>query len=228
MIWMKKPGVLIIVVMLLSACGSKTTEIDGVEKIEGQAGNLEADREQLRADFADDALSPALQLVVGTLILEETDLVVDAELAATLLPYWKLYSTLLGSDSTAPEELTGLINEIQGLMTDEQINYIVGLELTQESMGTLIDELGIMVNLRPEGSSAGDGSGTNRPEGMPEGTRPGGGQGGGPGGADGMDPELMATMQARRAEEGGALGTNRMIRPLIEQLISLLEGKFSS
>lgn len=226
--WMKKLGLLVIVVLMLSACGSKTTEVHGVENIEGQAGNIEADREQLRVDFADNALSPALQLVVGTLILEETDLVVDAELAATLVPYWKLYSTLLDSDSTAPEELTGLIKEIQGLMTDEQINYIVGLELTQESMGTLIDELGIMANLRSEGSSASDGTGTNRPEGMPEGTRPGGGQGGGPGGADGMDPELMATMQARRAEEGGAFGTNRMIRPLIEQLISMLEGKSSS
>lgn len=223
--WMKKLGVLIIVVLLLSACGSKTTEVDGEDNIDGKAGNTEADRERLSMDFADDALSPALQLVVGTLILEETDLVIDAELAETLLPYWKLYISLLDSDSTAPEELTGLINEIEGLMTTEQINYIAGMELTQESMGSLIGELGILANLRQEGSGESDGTRPNRPEGMPEGTRPGGGEGGGPGGADGIDPELMATMQARRAEEGGSLGANRMIRPLIDALIGMLEGK---
>jgi hypothetical protein len=225
--WMKKLSVLIIVVLLLSACGSNTTDVDvgGEDTIEGQAGNTEADRERLSMDLADDALSPALQLVVGTLILEETDLAVDIELAKTLLPYWKLYVSLLDSDSSAPEELTGLINEIEGLMTTEQIKYIAGLELTQESMGTLIDEMGILANLRQDGSSEGDGTSPNRPEGMPEGTRPGGGQGGGPGGADGMDPELMATMQARRAEEGGSLGANRMIRPLIDALIEMLEGK---
>lgn len=225
MIWMKKLGVLIIVVLLLSACGSKTTEVVGEENIEGQAGNSEADRERLSMDFDDDALSPALQLVVGTLILEDTDLAVDAELAETLLPYWKLYVSLLDSDSTAPEELTGLINEIEGLMTTEQIKNIVGLELTQENMGTLVSELGILANLRQDGSSEGDGTRPNRPEGMPDGTRPGGGQGGGLGGTEGMDPELMATMQARRAEEGGSLGENRMIRPLIDALIEMLEGK---
>jgi len=150
-------------------------------------------------------------------MLEETDLALDAEMATTLIPYWKLYTTLTESDSTALEELDALVNEIEGLMTTDQINYIVGLELTQESMLTIIEELGIMEDLR---TGEGDGTGANRPEGMPEGTRPGGGQG--RSGAEGVDPELMATMQASRAEEGGA-GTNRMIKPLIVQLISQLE-----
>lgn len=222
--WMKKLGVLFIVVLLLSACGSKTAEVDGVDV---QTGSSEIDNSGLSTDYADDALSPALQLVVGTLTLEDTELVVDVELAETLIPYWKLYISLLESDSTAPEELTGLINEIEGLMTSEQINYIAGLELTQESMGTLISDLGVMDNLRSDGSGEGDGTRPNRPEGMPEGTRPGGGQGGGSG-AEGMDPELMATMQAGRVDEGGSLGANRMIRPLIEHLISLLEEKINS
>ena len=222
--WMKKLSVLFIVVLMLSACGSKNAEVDGVDS---QTGISQTDRVGLSMDY-DDALSPALQLVVGTLILEDMDLAVDTELAETLIPYWKLYTSLLESDSTALEELTGLINEIEGLMTSEQINYIAGLELTQESMGILISDLGVMDNLRTEGSGEGDGTRPNRPEGMPEGTGPGGGQGGGLSGTDGMDPELMATMQARRADEGGSLGANRMIRPLIEQLISLLEGKINS
>ncbi|RLD99708.1 MAG: hypothetical protein DRJ13_09640 [Bacteroidetes bacterium] len=223
--WMKKVGLLIVVLLFLTACGSESIEVDVTNNSGDTAENYDADRERLRTDFADDALSPALQLVVGTFILEETDLVVDAELAEILLPYWKLYVSLLDSDSTAPEELTGLINEIEGLMTTEQINYIAGLELTQESMSTLIGEMGVLTNLRSDGAGEGDGTRPNRPEGMPEGTRPGGGQGGGMGEADGVDPELVATMQARRAEEDGSLGANRMIRPLIDALIGMLEGK---
>ncbi len=149
---MKKLSVLIIVVLLLSACGSQTTDVDGEDTIEGQAGNTAADRERLSMDLADDALSPALQLVVGTLILEDTDLAVDAELAETLVPYWKLYITLTESDTTAPEELDAIINEIQLLMTPDQVNYIVGLELIQEDMMTMIDELGIFEDLRADGS----------------------------------------------------------------------------
>lgn len=207
--WMKKIGLLFVVVMLLTACGTADKVVDEVDTIGEQRAELQGDYEN--------ALSPALQLVVGTLMLEETDLALDAEMATTLIPYWKLYTTLTESDSTALEELDALVNEIEGLMTIDQINYIVGLELTQESMLTIIEELGIMEDLR---TGEGDGTGANRPEGMPEGTRPGGGQG--RSGAEGVDPELMATMQASRAEEGGA-GTNRMIKPLIVQLISQLE-----
>ncbi|MCD6424900.1 MAG: hypothetical protein J7L35_05300 [Anaerolineales bacterium] len=208
--WMKKLGLLFVVFMLLTACGTANTVVDEVD-ITGEQ------RVELQGDY-ENALSPALQLVVGTLMLEETDLALDAEMATTLIPYWKLYISLTESDSTAPEEFIALINDIEGLMTTDQINYIVGLELTQESMFTIIDELGIMEDLRSEGS--GDGTGANRPEGMPAGTGPGGGQG--RSGAEGVDPELMATMQASRAEEGGA-GTNRMIKPLIVKLISQLE-----
>ncbi len=142
------------------------------------------------------------------------------------MPYWKLYISLTGSDITAREELDGLVNEIEYLMTPEQINYIIGLELTQESMMTLIDELGIMDNLKADRSSEGDGIGLNRPDGMPDGVRPGGGQGRAGGSTEGMDPEMIATMQARRTEEGGGLfGANRLIVPLIEELIIQLEAK---
>ena len=164
-------------------------------------------------------------------MLEETEYAVDAELAPYLVPYWKVYRSLLESDTTAPEELSALIDEIQEVMDAEQVNYIASLELTQEDLMTYLQESGIMENLRPEGVEGEDGEGT-RPgradgDGMPGGgTGPGGGQGGQADGMDGMDPEVMATMQAeRQAAGGGAMGGNRMITPLIEALIELLESK---
>ena len=77
---------------------------------------------------------------------------------------------------------------------------------------TQVNELGILEELRAAGT--GDGSGADRPEGFPAGG--GGGQGGGRG-AEGMDPELVATMQAEREADGGSsLRNNRFGVPLIE------------
>ncbi|MCJ7716936.1 MAG: hypothetical protein MUO54_10525 [Anaerolineales bacterium] len=227
---MKKLGLLIVVMLLLTACGSNSSDIQevnyvGEAAVESSSGE---NREELRADFADNALSPALQLVVGTLMLEDTGLVVDIELAATLVPYWKLYITLTESDTTAPEELDALINEIQEIMSPDQINYIAGLELTQEDMMTLNNDLGIIEQLGSDGFGNGEGTGFDRPDGMPEGVGPGGGQGR-PGGTEGMDPELIATMEARREELGsGGFRGNRMTIPLVEALITLLEEKVNS
>ena len=222
----QKLGLILIAVLILSACGLDDTpgSENGDSGIAGQ--NSETNREELRMDYADNALPPALQLIVGTILLEDSDLAVDGEQASALLPYWKLYITLTGSDTTAPEELDALISEIQFLMTPEQVSYIAGLELIQEDMMTLIDEVGILEALRANG--IGDGSGATRPEGLPEGTRPGGGQGDGRG-AEGLDPELVATMQAQRQEDGGGSFRNsRFIIPLVEELISLLEEKAGS
>jgi len=237
--------VLVLVVMILAvACGADETgeafvdsqvevsvpvsngDGESAEEDTSADGEItqERSREELRADFADNALQPASQLVLGTFLLEETEFMVDADLAPYLVPYWKLYKSLLESDTTAPEELEALISEIQEVMNVDQVNYVAGLELTQEDLTTYLNESGIMESLRPEGAEEGDGTRPNRPDGMPEGTGPGGGQGG-RGSVEGMDPEAIATMQAEREAAGGGMGTNRMIVPLIEALIELLESK---
>jgi len=236
-----KVGVLLTVLLILTACGADEPAATNGEEIAPSAESYEAaesegsteeesqprSRDELRADFADNALQPASQLIVGTLMLEDTEYAVDAELAPYLVPYWKVYRSLLESDTTAPEELAALIDEIQEVMDADQVNYIASLELTQEDLMVFMNESGIMEDMRPEGIEEGDGTRPGRPDGMPEGTGPGGGQGGQGGGMDGMDPEVMATMQAEREAAGGGGGTagNRMITPLIEALIELLESK---
>ena len=246
MIKMKMIGLIILVTLLISACGSDATQVGEIDpaaesasgEVVESSGNseteeesqspLEKSREELRADFAESALPPASQLVLGTLMLEDTEYAVDSELAVYLTPYWKLYKSLLESDTTAQEELDALINEVQEVMDADQVNYIASLELTQEDLMTYMNELGIMENMLPEGEADGEGQGFTRPDGMPEGMQPGGGPGRGQGGGtEGMDPEMMATMQAEREAKGGAggMGANRMMVPLIDTLVELLEGK---
>lgn len=210
---MKKIGALVGVILLLTACAS-TPSGDSVET--NDTGTI-TEKVEITDDYADDALPKDMQLVVGSLLLEETGLAVLDKQASDLVPYWKLYISLTESDSTAPEELNALIKEIQVIMTADQINHIAGLQLTQEDMTVLVEELGL--------------SEQNKPEGMEDGANTGqGGPGGGgvPEGGDGtIDPELMATMQAEK-ELSGDRQSSRMIIPLLEALISLLEGKISS
>ena len=143
---------LIVVVLLLTACGSGETPVAALEgdntssekTTEQEQTREEQTREELRVDFAENALPPASQLVLGTLMLEDTDLAVDGELAPYLVPYWKLYLNLLESETTAPEELEALIAEIQEVMDVDQVNFIANLELTQDDLMVFINESGLM------------------------------------------------------------------------------------
>jgi hypothetical protein len=247
---MKIAGLFVLVALLISACGSEEVQVEendtaaesasevAVETTGETAADGESEsppektREELRADFGESALPPASQLVLGTLMLEDTEYIVDSTLASYLTPYWKLYKSLLESDTTAQEELDALIKEVQELMDADQVNYIASLELTQEDLMKYMNESGIMENMRPEGSEDGEGQGFARPE-MPDGIGPGGGQGrgqGGQGGMEGLDPETQATMQAEREANGGTggMGANRMMLPLLDSLIELLEDKAGS
>lgn len=234
-------GLLITVLLMLTACGADEPTATNGEEIAPPSvtfedseneGSTEEEsqprsRDELRADFSENALQPASQLILGTLMMDDTEYAVDADLAPYLVPYWKVYRSLLESDTTAPEELSALINEIQEVMDVDQVNYIASLELTQEDLMAYMNEAGIMENLRAEGVEEGEeGTRPGRPDGMPEGTGAGSGEGRGAG-TEGMDPELMATMQAEREAAGGGGGMvgSRMITPLIEALIELLESK---
>ena len=232
----KKAGLLLIVLILLTACGTKSGDqsTESADSVETESAENSQDkltgenREEFRENLENRELSPAFQLAVGTLLLEDTELALGLEQVETLIPFWKLYVNLLESDTTAPEELEAIVNEIQAMMTTEQMTYIVDLELVQEDVVPLMNELGIDVSLRADGEEGG--IGRNRPEGLPEGVRPGGGAGGGIGAVDGLDPELLATMEARREEMGGIgeMGANRLQMPVIEALIELLEGKIEN
>ena len=209
--------------LLLSACSSSSTDTAGSESLSepGQVEvSLDGDKVKLTNDYADDAVSIPTQLVVGSLLLEETELALDAEMAEKLLPYWKMYKVLAESDTKAPEEMDAVIDQIQEIMTADQVNYIAEMQITQETMLTLVSDLGINEKIISEGMKGG-GTGVDRPEGFVPGS------GGGAGKDVNINPELMATKQAARENAGDGM-MSRMIIPLVDELISLLEGKIGS
>ena len=194
-------------------------------------------------------LSLPTQLLIGTLKLEGTDLAVDAQQASKLLPLWQAYNELMSSDTAAQAEIDAVISQIQGAMTQQQIQAITDMKLTRQDELSTMQTLGL-VNIPPNasgtpGAPSGQGySGRNFGGGGDDGFVPGAGggaggypgggaggyTGGGPsggggypgeGGGQGFNPQQMATAQARRAQSGGA--GNRVPTPLLNALIDLLQ-----
>jgi hypothetical protein len=229
------------------------TIILGLVACGGGDRNAQEDETATSAETSEVALPSETQLILGTLKLDGTDLEVTADQASQLLTLWKAVQALSTSDTTAQEEMDAMMNQIHATMTDEQLDAIDAMELTQGDMASIMAELGI----GPEGGST-DGEqwrfgGQEPPEGFtqgeipegeipeggfqrgerqggefPEGGFPGGGFQGGEGlGGQGlgqeMDPEQMATLQASRAERTGF--ENRAYLFLIDPLIQYLEGK---
>jgi hypothetical protein len=177
-------------------------------------------------------------LMMATFQLEKTEHAITVEQAEELLPLWKVYQNLVNSDTAAEAEREALINQIAGVMTEEQMAYLESDELDPQETMALMAEYGIEMQ-------GGMGMG-NRPNGegddqeMTDAQReemqtmretigggeggPGGGMGGGMG--QDIDPEQLATMQAERAAEGGGVrGGGQMDTILLPALMELLESK---
>ena len=219
---MKKTIFLILILtLLLTACGG------GDESTSGTDTNTQFDPNARE-------LPLSTKLAIGTLKLEDTELAVASDQAAELLPLWQVLNNLSSSDSAAPEEITAITEQIQETMSPEQMQAIEEMGLTGQDIFATMQELGLVnapqVNaegtpMAGEGFRGGQGTGGGGfpGGGPPDGGPPGGGPGGGFGG-EGLSPEQIATAQARRAEGGGGFG-NRMMTPLVEAVIELLETK---
>jgi hypothetical protein len=198
--------------------------------------------ERLTAEY-ENAIPVESQLILGTLMLEDTEQAVDAELAAELLPLWQMQKTLAASDTASTEEMDALIDQIQETMTREQIRAIAGMQLTQQEMFAYMQKAGLMQMPQYSGTpGASDAEGTFYPGGMgaegpmtfeggggpPAGFEGGGGPAGGfPSSGQGFNPEDLtteqrATLEAQRGNRGG-YGRNASV--LLEALIELLESK---
>jgi hypothetical protein len=193
----------LILTLLLAACGGSSEADVSIE-----------DGEQFDPNSFELPLSSTL--AIGTLKLEETDQGIVPDQAADLLPLWQVLNSLTNSDTAAPEEINAVIEQIQEMMTPEQMAAIEAMELTGEDIMDTMHELGLTTRQsNAEGGSA-------PAEGPGRGQGPSSGPGGGLGGQE-LSPEQIATAQARRAEGSG--GGSRMLAPLVPAVIELLEEK---
>jgi hypothetical protein len=218
------PTLFIFLALTLTACGSNANTVDTNQSDSTNQRTMPLD----------------LQLMLGTVKLDETEFAIDSAQASELLPLWKALRSLASSDTTAQAEVDAIINQIHDTMTEDQLNTIEAMGLSMQDMAGVAQTLGLefgsggrfgeitpemqstMEAMRQNGQFPGGGE---FPEGGPGGGFIiGGGQdpGGGFGGA-GMDPSVRETAIAERGGSGGqGFGINTQ---LLDAIITFLEAK---
>jgi hypothetical protein len=108
----------------------------------------------LDEDYSD-ALPVFMQLVVGTMLLEETPSGVTAEQAQELLPLWLMFRAVRRGDAPPSlEEIDAITDQIIQAMTPEQLGTIKGMQITQDDVRAFT-----LNNSIPQGSGQGSGGG---------------------------------------------------------------------
>jgi hypothetical protein len=146
-------------------------------------------------------------LIVGTIRLEDTDYAITADQAAKILPMWQVLKDLNESGSAAQEEMDGLVTQIQGTMTKDQINAIKDMGLTSEDMTALMQSSGGT-------SSAKAGSTQNATGGGPGGPPPDM-----PGGVPGMSPSGATSTTNKSSSTSQTNGTSSALFDLVIELL---------
>jgi|GEM_PF-236511 len=224
---------------MLAACGQ--VQPTPQESSEAASGTSGASRESVPPGD----LTRPTQLALGTLKLEDTELAVSQEQGAQLAFLWQAYGSLTRSGTAAEQEITALVNQIEGAMSAEQLKAIGDMHLTRDEMIVWVEENGVRPEAAPgadgargfaglgpmpgmEGGAPGGGEGGRLPAGGPPGgggmlMGPGGGEGaGGMSGGEGLAPEMQATLQASRPAAGAG---DRLVLMLLNPLITLLNAR---
>jgi len=219
-------------ILLLAACGNASANVGQLPQ--GQSPS--STQSVFRTDYQN-ALPPVTQLALGIFKLDEVNLALSKEQAAALLPMWKAYRNLTISDTSAAEEINGLIAQIQETLSADQVQTIAAMQLTGQDLAQLAQQENISIgggqgfNFSPEQQatrqalhSSGQtrsGEGVFRFEGGGGGLGPGGGGFGPPPGLE-QTPGALQTAVARR---GGVNDSGSVNPALVEALIAFLDAK---
>ena len=133
---MKKASLLtalVTIVFVLTACGS------GAHRPMASRTARSTNGFRNGAD-ATGPLNPEAKLALGTIKLEGTKQAVDPKMAASLVPLWQLLFQLNSSSSTAPQEVTAVVDQIKTTMTPAQLNTINSMTLTQADIFTVFQQ----------------------------------------------------------------------------------------
>jgi len=142
-----------LMVLILSACSGQ--EGEAVSAVSDQAASVEGEAEgtniettepqpvegQADSDAQEVQLSTQMRLILGSLALDQANLNFSSEQANTLLPLWKVFRNLLGSDTSAAVEIEALLNQIQSELTEEQLTWIENFSISQEEYQAILAEL---------------------------------------------------------------------------------------
>jgi hypothetical protein len=193
----------------------------------GQNSSQSSGAQGTRQAFGLTASTPLEQkLAIGTLKLEGTNLAITAQQAKTLLPLWQAVKALPAQNTTAPEEITALYQQIEENMTPQQIQSIKDLTMNSSDMRDMMSSLGIQFN-------GGNGQGlsqsqqaTRQAQRSQNGGGGGGGGFGGPGGPGGFGgpggggAQTTRTPGANRSRTSGGIGAL-----FVDPVIKLLQTK---
>jgi hypothetical protein len=191
--------------LLLTACGAQATQAVPTQ------GELNTES----------------KLILGTLKLDGTAQAVTAEQAQELVIYWQVYQEISQSDTAAPEEVSGLLTQIEGTMTTEQMQAIDTLGLTQRDVMTVMQEKGLMANMparsaSSDSTSSSGGGGFTPPDGAGGGPMMGAGgppdMGGGFGGGNSSSNSSSSSSSSSNAQTTRVNPTSLLIDALIEYL----------
>ena len=181
----------------------------------------------------DPGLRLGIKLAAGTLKLEDSDQAVTSTQAAELLTFWQAYQALSNDETTAQAELDGLIQQIQGVLSDQQLQAIESMQLTDQSVAEMVQSLsadfGMLSNQDKSIVSSTDQSVAGIPGNIPGG--PAGGPGGIPSddmsailGGGGMDLATQSTPDSTAMNQD-SMQSARISSALLNALISFLQGR---
>jgi len=144
-------GLVVLMISVLVGCG-------GEQAAPAEEGSEAAYTSDTLDTAYDGALSASNQLALGTMQLEEadeqhpTDDAVTPEQAADLLPLWQA----LQGGVTAEAEVVALMKQIEGTMTQEQLEAIARLQLTQEDLRAWTQSQGLSMGAGPGRAGGGE------------------------------------------------------------------------
>jgi len=181
----------VILSLALTACGTPTTPALSENADTYISPNLDTSYEN--------ALSPRLQLTLGSLKLAETNNPISPEQAQTMLPLWQALINMTQAGNSAQVEVNAVLGQIEATFTPQQLTAIREMKLVSDDIQTWASANGV---------SLGSGSG-----------QPGSGQGGG----SGMTAEERAARQAAEGVTSGSTGGNGVSTVMLNTLISYLQ-----
>ncbi len=236
---MKKASLLsslIALALMLSACGSGNAS-------RSNFGGAASSGDGFRSSRNSSApLTPELKLALGTMKLEGTKQAVNPAMAAKLVPLWQLMVQLNSSNSSAPQEVTAVVDQIQATMEPDQLNTIDGMKLTQGDLFSVFQQQAQADGAAGTSNAGGQGSSSGNRAfggGFGGGGFGGGGFGGGGFGGGGFGGASRSTggtgsnagsltSSSLTAAQAAQARQNAISSLVIGQLIRLLETKLSS